>query len=623
MEIFLYVMPRDVRAILGLSNRYVHQNGQSAPFIHCVGRCLSTRSAIDKGLRKSRHGRSRFDPPARLGGVPKRDDSGRQPSHYRSRAPNLERQSALSNDDEGPTARNGSFISRRRRLLRADNSQIMRSQHKIPSEDFGRPQLASSRTPFPPPSSKPSGKVVLKAAAPLNRAQRRAATFGHNDNPPDGYKALPIVSTKQQSWSHQHRDGDWTVRASHTRSRHEVEYEQESATKKSDEGRWIKMPHRGEGGGDLDGNTASFAERPRRKSHAPLAIPYTTPASEFLYGHSVVTAALKGSRRKFYKIYLYQGDSAEVRGQDSQVRKLALAANVEVTRVGSDWLRLMDKMSGGRPHNGYILEASPLPKIPVTSLDPVPSPQASFRVAMGHQSKEEEAVNGSNSVVRYGTGYRRYPFLLLLDGIRDPGNMGAIFRSAHFLGADGIVICNHNSAGLTPVTLKAAAGAAESLPIFSVDRPTSFIDSCRQNGWKFYAAVSPSSSDSEHAARRPFFLTSTMGNPTQTHPCILILGSEGEGLQWNIQKKADYSLGIEAQRIGNGDLDSLNVSVAAALLCQAFLKKPTADNGLNPDHKAISNDTSVYSRRNEDGRPGFVGEEFEDPGTAAAGQRLF
>lgn len=206
---------------------------------------------------------------------------------------------------------------------------------------------------------------------------------------------------------------------------------------------------------------------------------------------------------------------------------------------------------------------------------------------------------------------------------RDPGNMGAIFRSAHFLGADGIMICDRNSAGLTPVTLKAAAGAAESLPIFSVDQPTKFIDSCQQNGWKFYAAVSPNSSDSEHAAGRPFFLTSTMGNPLQTHPCILILGSEGEGLRWNIQKKADYSLGIEAQRTGNGDLDSLNVSVAAALLCQAFLKKPTADASLELKHEAMSNISSAYSSRDEDSRLGVIGQEPEDPGAAVAKQRLF
>jgi len=59
------------------------------------------------------------------------------------------------------------------------------------------------------------------------------------------------------------------------------------------------------------------------------------------------------------------------------------------------------------------------------------------------------------------------------------------------------------------------------------------------------------------------------------HPCILVLGSEGEGLRWDIQKKASFDVGIEGQRIGQGTVDSLNVSVAAGLLCEAFLRKPS------------------------------------------------
>ena len=58
------------------------------------------------------------------------------------------------------------------------------------------------------------------------------------------------------------------------------------------------------------------------------------------------------------------------------------------------------------------------------------------------------------------------------------------------------------------------------------------------------------------------------------HPCVLILGGEGEGLRWGIQKKADFLLSIEGYRSGKGGVDSLNVSVAAGLLCEAFLRRP-------------------------------------------------
>lgn len=100
-------------------------------------------------------------------------------------------------------------------------------------------------------------------------------------------------------------------------------------------------------------SSARFEDRdgPRGKAEAPLSIPYTTPASEFLYGTSVITAALQSNRRKMYKLYLYNGDNREVATQDNAVRKLALERGVQVTRVQGEWLRLMDKMSGGRPHN--------------------------------------------------------------------------------------------------------------------------------------------------------------------------------------------------------------------------------------------------------------------------------
>lgn len=107
----------------------------------------------------------------------------------------------------------------------------------------------------------------------------------------------------------------------------------------------------------IEGSTLlKEGDQPRRAPPAPISIPYTTPASEFLYGHSVVTAALKASRRKLYKLYLYNEQNAEVRGQDQQVRKLGLAAGVVVTRVGHEWLKLMDKMSKGRPHNVSLVQ---------------------------------------------------------------------------------------------------------------------------------------------------------------------------------------------------------------------------------------------------------------------------
>ena len=98
--------------------------------------------------------------------------------------------------------------------------------------------------------------------------------------------------------------------------------------------------------------TPSLGEfnKPRDKT-APLSIPYTTPASEFLYGTSVVVAALKSPRRKLYHLYMYNGDHREGQNMDAAVKKLALARGIKISQVKTDWLPLMDKMSAGRPHN--------------------------------------------------------------------------------------------------------------------------------------------------------------------------------------------------------------------------------------------------------------------------------
>lgn len=314
-------------------------------------------------------------------------------------------------------------------------------------------------------------------------------------------------------------------------------------------------------------------ERAKNMSNVPLSIPYTTPASEFLYGTSVVTAALLSSRRKLYKLYIYGGENREAHEQDNRIRHLALDRSVVVERVKGDWLRLMDKMSLGRPHNGYILEASPLPKLPITGLQRVSKPQGPLHVVIDHQSREDEEINGRDTNVNYDVEFPRYPLVLLLDGILDPGNLGAILRTAFFLGVDAVAIANRSSAPLSSVALKASAGATESLPLMSVSQPGSFIDSCQNHGWKVFAAAAPN--PRQRSGIGKYFSTSRLGHPVRDHPCLLILGGEGEGLRWNIQQKADFEVGIDGQRIRKGGVDSLNVSVAAGILCEAFLRKPT------------------------------------------------
>ncbi|MCJ1467485.1 hypothetical protein MMC07_006110 [Pseudocyphellaria aurata] len=320
------------------------------------------------------------------------------------------------------------------------------------------------------------------------------------------------------------------------------------------------------------------------KSNPPRGIPYTTAASEFLYGTSVVLAALKFSRRKLYKMYIYTGENRSPSSQDETVRKLALAQSIEVVNVTGSWLQVLDKMSDGRPHNGYILEASSLPKLPVTGLQRVDRQRRVLKVNLDHQSREEEAINGTNQNIEFEPAFSRYPFVLFLDGVVDPGNLGAIIRSAFLFGVDAVAVSKRASAPLSPVALKASAGAADSLPLLSADNPVDFISQSRLNGWRTYAAVLPQSSGSKN---RGSFTNNSLDHPILAHPCVLMIGGEGEGLARPLQKKADFTVSVEGARTGQGGVDSLNVSVATAILCDAFLRNVEIKPGLRSQPEQI------------------------------------
>ncbi|KAI6713129.1 hypothetical protein B2J93_5292 [Marssonina coronariae] len=319
---------------------------------------------------------------------------------------------------------------------------------------------------------------------------------------------------------------------------------------------------------------------PPGSRNVPLSIPYTTPASEFLYGTSVVEAAMTSSRfpkRKLYKLYVLTSTNREDIKRDSRIELLARKNGVAVARVGDDRAPLMDKLSNGRPHNGYILEASPLPRLPITQLGEFRSQseeqQAGFEITVDHQSREEAAVNGTASFVET-TNIRPgwNPLVLLLDSIEDPGNLGGIIRTAYFLGVSAIAISTRNCASFSPVVLKASAGASEYVTLFSVNKPAGFVVDSKAEGWKIFAAVAPSKFNDPSMPES--ISTDDLNEPLSEAPCILMLGSEGEGLRSKLRSKADVNLYIQGCGQGS-NVDSLNVSVATGILCNAFLRKNT------------------------------------------------
>lgn len=172
-------------------------------------------------------------------------------------------------------------------------------------------------------------------------------------------------------------------------------------------------------------------ERPTSYSDAPLGaaahaegsgslardfelLPYSTAASEFIYGYSSVLAALKANRRKLYKLYIHsRGASRD--GLLAKIRALKMFPITE--EVGDEYLRAMDKASSGRPHNGVVLESSPLPVPPITELRTPSKEDESFSVVMDSQSAEDALVNGKQELYSYKSAGWRHPLILFLDGV--------------------------------------------------------------------------------------------------------------------------------------------------------------------------------------------------------------
>jgi 23S rRNA (guanosine2251-2'-O)-methyltransferase len=141
-----------------------------------------------------------------------------------------------------------------------------------------------------------------------------------------------------------------------------------------------------------------------------------------------------------------------------------------------------------------------------------------------------------------------HAFLLVLDGIEDPHNLGAIIRTAEGAGADGIVIPERRAVGVTPTVVKASAGASEHLPIARVTNLGRALEDLKsRNIW----TVGLDERGGQLYDRLDYKMD-----------CALVLGAEGHGLHEQVRKKCDFLVSIPMQ----GKVPSLNVSVAAAIV---------------------------------------------------------
>ena len=152
------------------------------------------------------------------------------------------------------------------------------------------------------------------------------------------------------------------------------------------------------------------------------------------------------------------------------------------------------------------------------------------------------------------------PFLIILDNVEDPHNLGAIIRTANLAGAHGVIIPKRRAVGLTSTVAKTSAGAINYTPVAKVTNIVRTIEELKEKGiW---------------------FVCADMGGETMydldlTGPMGLVIGNEGEGVSRLVKETCDFVVSIPMK----GDIDSLNASVAAGVLAYEIVRQRLAKAG--------------------------------------------
>ncbi|MCR5357658.1 MAG: 23S rRNA (guanosine(2251)-2'-O)-methyltransferase RlmB [Lachnospiraceae bacterium] len=152
------------------------------------------------------------------------------------------------------------------------------------------------------------------------------------------------------------------------------------------------------------------------------------------------------------------------------------------------------------------------------------------------------------------------PFIFLLDNIVDPHNLGAIIRTANLCGAHGVIIPKNRAVGLTATVARTSAGALNYTPVARVTNLARTIEDLKKKGLWFVCA----DMDGE-----------VMYKQNLTGPIGLVIGAEGEGVSRLVKEKCDYVASIPM----NGDIDSLNASVAAGVLAYEIVRQRINERG--------------------------------------------
>lgn len=240
---------------------------------------------------------------------------------------------------------------------------------------------------------------------------------------------------------------------------------------------------------------------------------------ETIYGLHAVQEALRAGTRPLLRILVVRPDR-----QFADLVRLARAACVP---VHIEPKKALDRLVPGGKHQGVIGVAAAK-----RYADPL-------------------------DILRYARGRGEPPFLVILDGVEDPHNLGAVIRTAEAAGVHGVIVPERRAAGLTATVAKASAGALEHVQVARAPNVSRVIEHLKTEGVWVYA-LDP------RAAKAYTDLD-------LTGPVALVLGGEGKGVRPGVLGKCDDYASIPMR----GHVESLNVSVAAAVLMYEVLRQRT------------------------------------------------
>ena len=253
-----------------------------------------------------------------------------------------------------------------------------------------------------------------------------------------------------------------------------------------------------------------------------------------LYGVSPVLAALQSNRRSFQCLLVQDSLGSAARADRPALREIERLAGEQGVPVVTRDKGTLNGMCRNRPHQGIVLQASPLEFQPLNALPGLEPGSA--------------------------------PLWLALDEVTDPQNFGALLRSAFFLGVDGVLVSAKNSCPLSPVASKASAGAMELMSVHATRNLVRTLEDARDSGWRVVGAALERSVE-------PAALNNVQ-------PTVLVLGSEGHGLRTNVLRACTDLVRIPRGSMQLSDdvdlpnaevVDSLNVSVAGGILMWTML----------------------------------------------------